>query len=144
MKTFIVTPAFCKAKLLEHCLAHIYSSPIKRPFEHFVLHQHYPVDKERNGERIKEIAKKYGCHLIDSGGDIGLHEGLNNMMRIVDLQEGDHLVGCDPDDRPSPGWVDLLTEGLEQNPNIAVMGAVFWVIVQRRKEGVFTIKHTKD
>jgi hypothetical protein len=142
MKIWLSTPSFCKAKLLEESLEHIYKTPPKRPFTHWVIDNHYPVNKAENSEKMKEICKKFGCIYIDSGKDLGLHGGLNNAMKQVNLKPGDILIGSDADDRPSPGFLDEMAGAMMESPDFAILAAMFWVIDQRMKEGVLRVHKT--
>jgi hypothetical protein len=56
MKTIVVTPAFCKSEMLKHSMANFYEYQ-KGNFEHWILLNHYPVNKEKNNQEIIEITK---------------------------------------------------------------------------------------
>lgn len=137
MKTFLFTPAFCKWKMLADCLEHIYKTP-PRDVEHVIILQHYPVNLEENNQRIRDLAKQYGCTLVDSGSDVGLHNGLNNAMKVVGVTREDYIIGCDPDNRPTPGFIDAFRDVMKADPTIAVLGMNFWVITERFQQGKLT------
>jgi hypothetical protein len=138
MKQWVITPAFCKAKLLEGQLAHLDTVMDRERHHQVIIDQHYPVDKERNREEIRELAAKYKCTLVDSGGDLGLHHGFNNAtIKQLNIPSEDFVIGCDPDDRPSNGFVDHFTRVLVSDPKMAAICATFWVIDMRYTEGVF-------
>lgn len=136
MNTWIFTSAFCKAKMLEECLKHLYSDPFLeiKPFCHVVIDNHYPINKEKNRERIQELCLQYRCAYIDSGCDLGLHQGLNKAMAIVGVEPDDHLLGCDPDDRPSKGWALAMTQVMTGDPSVAVCGMNFWVLPWKQNQ----------
>lgn len=136
-KTWLITPAFCKDTLLSDCLAWIYRDGLLEDVEHVIIDNHYPVDRAANRASIRGLAQKYGCTYVDSGKDLGLHEGINNAARVVGIKTEDVVVGCDPDDRPSAGFVEALSSAIRSDPKIAVAAACFGVIDQRIKEGVF-------
>lgn len=128
-KTWLVTSAFCKSALLEDCLNHL-----GRIENHVVIDNHYPIDQIENSARIKQLAEERGCIYVDSGRDLGLHEGINNASRVCGFQHGDIVVGCDPDDRPSSGFVDIISTVMRADPSLAVLGLNFWVIPHRREQ----------
>lgn len=136
MKVWLITPSFCKANLLAKFLEHIYKTPPKTEFTHIIIDNHYPIDKETNRKKILTLAMGYKCKYIDSGKDLGLHRGLNNAIIKAGIEPGDILVGCDPDDLPSPGFLDIFYEVMKEDPRLAVSCASFGVIEQRVKEGV--------
>jgi len=128
MRTFLFTPAFCKAKLLEDCLKHFYMEKKRDPFyaamRHVVIDNHYPVNKERNRDWIKIYCEQYNCLYVDSGKDLGLHEGLNHAMKEVGITREDYMLVCDPDDRPAPGSLKALKQVMKADPKIAVAACV--------------------
>lgn len=148
MKIWLFTPSFCKADLLEDCLKHIYlekfSKDIWSSLLHVIIDNHYPVDQENNSRRLKELAAKYGCIYVDSGKDLGLHEGVNNAMKVVGVKSEDFFIGCDPDDRPSHGWIQALVRTMTADPSIAVLGLNFWVIEWRKGQGALTEKQVGE
>lgn len=123
-RTIIVTPAFCKAAMLQDCLENIYAMPPK-DVTHYILDNHYPVNETENRKQIRELAERFGCIYFDSGGDIGLYRSCNAMMDHAGLCPEDIIMGCDPDDRPTPGWVDALRSVMLADPSFAIVGAVF-------------------
>jgi hypothetical protein len=122
MKTWIITPAFCSARMLEDCLRHIYSHRPIAPVEHVVLDNHYPTETDGT---IRQVAEKYGCTYFDSGGDFGLSRSVTQAVREIGVNREDVVCGCDPDDRPSPGWVDTLRKVMLADRSFAVLGGVF-------------------
>lgn len=136
MNTWLVTSAFCKADLLEDLLEFVYSTPPKTKFTHIICDNHYPIDKENNRQKIKELSEEFGCHYIDSGRDLGLHRGINNAMMKAGVLPGDILVGLDPDDRPQAGFLDTMKAVMQAQPSLAVLCTSFSVIYQKMGEGV--------
>lgn len=138
MATFLLTPAFCKHWLLQDCLEHLYRDGKPAGVGlHAIVDNHYPVDKTYNRAAIAMLAARYDCLLVDSGKDLGLHRGLNNALTHLPIKDGDYLVGCDPDDRPTPGFAKALTDVLTADPSIAVACCNFGVIEWRAGQGVF-------
>lgn len=142
MTVWLFTPSFCKWKLLENCLEHVYSSPHMTAFRHVIIDNHYPVEKEENHSQLKRLSYNFGCDYVDSGKDLGLHNGINNAMLKMGVKPGDILIGLDPDDRPSPGFIDIFTEVMQSDPDLAIACATFGVIEQKIKEGVPFQKRT--
>jgi hypothetical protein len=127
---YLVTPAFCKAPLLAQCLDHLYADPTTTGLttRHIIIDNHYPVEKERNSAVIKELAAKFNCRYVDSGKDLGLHHGLNNAIKQVNVNKDDLLIGCDPDDRPRPGAMKALVDVMNYNPKIAIAALTFNIL----------------
>lgn len=130
MTTYLITSAFCKSKLLEQCLQ---STEVPATMEHIIVDNHYPIDKEENQFKIKLLAQVHGCHYLDSGKDLGLHEGFNNAVEKFDIGPDDLVIGLDPDDRPSPGALHALEYHLREDAGLAVLGLAFSVIYERFK-----------
>lgn len=138
-KTWIFTPAFCKAKLLEDALEFYYKQGHPK-MEHVITDNHYPVDKENNRKEIKRLAEKFGCHYIDSGKDLGWHHGMNNAVKILGITADDLVLGCDPDDRASPGTFQALKDVMDADPKVAICAVNFWVLPWKIKEHGLTMR----
>jgi hypothetical protein len=134
-KTYLVTPAFCKAALLEQQLEWLHAGGIPSHVEHVIIDQHYPIDKPTNRKRIAELASKFKATLVDSGKDLGLHEGINNAADVIGFKAGDVVVGCDPDDRPVAGFIGKIEKAFQADPTIALCALNFYVIDERFAEG---------
>ncbi len=135
-KTWLVTPAFCKWEMLHDCLQWIYQQPLPPGVEHVIIDQHYPINGAYNRAAIKMLAQNYKCTLVDSGEDLGLHRGLNNAVKALGIKPEDILVGCDPDDRPSPGFIEAIESVMRADPTLAILGLTFWVIPWKREKGI--------
>jgi hypothetical protein len=144
MKIYLFTPAFCKAKLLEDALEFYYAQNHPK-VEHVITDNHYPVNKEENRAEIKRLAEKFGCHYVDSGKDLGWHEGMNNAVKVLGITEDDMILGCDPDDRASPGTIqaliDVMTEDRsKENQEIGFLGINFWVLPWKMRDHGLVMK----
>lgn len=137
MTTYLITPCFARWQLVEDFLKYLYETPPKNVV-HLLTDNHYPIQKEANHENLRRLAETYGCRYIDSGGDLGLHKSVNNALEVVGFTPVDTLIGCDADDRPSPGFTDAITEVMHSDPKVAVCALNFWVIDQRFQEGKLT------
>lgn len=131
---FVFTPAFCKASMLRDCMEHLYATQPMDEYEHIIVDNHYPVQKAINREYIRELCRKYGATYVDSGGDLGLHGGVNYAMRLVGVKSDDFYVGCDPDDRPSTGALKAIFDVMEADPKVAVCALNFFVIPWKMKD----------
>lgn len=136
MQTYLVTPAFAKAKLVECQLDYVHSTNNLSNITHVVIDNHYPVDKQENRARIAMACAKYGAIYLDSGRDLGLHEGLNNAVKTIGIRSDDILIGLDPDDFVTPGSIQVLEKVMKATDEFAVLGLGFSVIYDRLKEGV--------
>ena len=134
-KIWLVTPAFCPADLLEECLGWLYDGGIPHHVEHVIVDNHYPVNNFKNSDRIRALARRHHATYIDSCGDLGWPEGVNNAAREVGIKSGDVVINCDPDDRPSPGFISHIDSVMTSDPKIAVCALGFSVIDQRFAEG---------
>lgn len=140
MNTYLITPAFCKSKMLKQCLEHIYKTP-PNVHQHVIIDNRYPVNKEQNRKDIQDLCEEYDCTYIDSGKDLGLHQGINNAANILGIQPTDYVIGHDPDDRASPCFVDAITAVMAEAPELAILAPAFWVIDWRKSQGVpFEVK----
>lgn len=130
---WLITPAFCKSKMLESCLEHLHTD-LPSDVKHVIIDNHYPINKEQNQVDIYALVKKFRCLYIDSGKDLGLHHGLNNAYRIINPEPSDTWVQVDPDDRPSPGFYDALNEVMCNTQKLALCALSFDLIKERLKE----------
>jgi len=142
---WVFTPAFCKAKMLQGLLQHLYQEPgTMEGFVHVILDQHYPADEGgMHSEKIKALCKKYKCIYLDSHYDRGLHQGLNYAWQAMSVIPGDILIGCDPDDRPSPGAFQAMKKVMQADPLIAVCGLNFHVLPWKQKEHGLVMEEVK-
>ena len=130
-RTWLITPAFCRAELLHELLTHIYAGGSPSVHKHIIFDNHYPLG-ENNSLMLKAVAEDFGCTYVDSGRDLGLHHGINNVARLFEFQPDDIVVGCDPDDRPEVGFAEALTDVLRADPKLAVAACNFSVIDHQR------------
>jgi hypothetical protein len=80
MKTIVVTQAYCRAELLNHCLNSFYSRR-RSDFEHWILIKGYPINQKENDEALVAVSEKYGCkYFFTSEENVGVHQGLNQFL----------------------------------------------------------------
>jgi hypothetical protein len=128
MKTIVITPAFCRAELLDLSLQQYYAYQ-KGNYEHWILLNHYPVHKAENNAKIIEIAKKYNCKLFDSGQDWGLHTSTNRFLNAVGWP--DMAIAYDPDsaiEQMSHGFDVALAETMEEGIKHGIAILSLWGI----------------
>lgn len=132
----VVTPSYCRHTLLADYMAHVYRDPemSRGDVVHVLGDNHYPVNKEKNSAEIRKIARDYGAVYHDNGRDVGLTENVNACLRAVNAGFGDIVIGSDPDDRPSLGFVGKFVRALSLDPKLAVAASLFSVIDQRIRQ----------
>ncbi|NDC22511.1 MAG: hypothetical protein EBZ49_00050 [Proteobacteria bacterium] len=82
-------------------------------WEHHVLDQHYPLNEKENRDSLKAMCKDYGAILHDAGKNLGLHEGVNYLIR---QSKPDIVIGYDPDSFPNRiCWDEALTKVIDEN-----------------------------
>jgi hypothetical protein len=138
MKTIVITPAFCKSIMLEQSLANYYEYQTEN-YEHWILLNHYPINKEKNNDEIRKIAEKFKCKLFDNQYDRGLHKGVNNFYVQNPQPEGTFQIGYDPDsaiEQLSHGFDKALSETLRigiKDHNLAIL-ALWGIGVELKKK----------
>jgi hypothetical protein len=143
-KTWLVTPAFCRAGLLADLMGHLYGNTDPAAaraaagiHQHVIIDNHYPLPTQPlNSQGLIDIADKYDLVYIDSGRDRGLHEGLNHALSWLRIDwQHDLLIGNDPDDRCCFDAFRAMREVMEADDRVAVCGVNFSVIRERLSEG---------
>ncbi len=135
-KTWLITPCFGKAALLHDSLEHLAKTP--HGVEHLIVDSKYPVDQAHNSSDIKLYSQAFKCTYLDAGYDRGLHENLNFAVETAGVGPDDILIGSDCDARPTPGFVQAITEVMLADPMIACCALNFWVIDERFGQGKLT------
>lgn len=135
MHTIVLTPGFCKAELLDLSLAQYYEYQ-KGNYEHWILINGYPIHKETNNQRLRDIAAKYKCKTIECN-DSSLHGACNILMNHLNWPDGG-IICFDADsaiEYMSHGFDVALSETLEESRN-AIGVLALWGIgidLQHRK-----------
>jgi len=104
-------------------------------FRHIIVDLGFPLEfgadipqdiekaKERNSEKLKTIAKCYGSEYVKFP-NIGVSQNWNQVMKHVNLKDGDVLICADPDERPlNKGWVNAIADVLT-HPKMAACALV--------------------
>lgn len=101
-----ITLGFLSASLLNDSFEAFYATknPLQ-PLRHYLLDQHYPIDKDRNRAEIRRVCEKFGVTVIDAGCNLGLHDGFNWALKKVVTPEDDIVIAYDGDSFPvGQGW----------------------------------------
>lgn len=138
MNKWIVTPAFCKAAVLEENFKNIASAP-PMGYKRVIIDGHYPVDKDENRKRIQQLCADYGAVYLDPGCDLGLHKNLNYAIDTLGIGPEDVMYGLDPDDFPAPGSIEKIEAIMQADRGIAVCANGWSLIDQRVREGRLTM-----
>lgn len=81
-----------------------------------ILDQHWPMADL--SMFWKGWAHRLNGLYLNSGKNLGLHEGLNYMCRTLQMKATDKVIGLDPDTWPiTPGWDTALLKSLDL-PNV--------------------------
>lgn len=79
-----------------------------------ILDNHYPL----NPPDWKAWAKRLKGEYLDAGRNLGLHNGLNMMLRTVGATGSDQMIGYDPDTCPLTEAWDVALFAALQLPNV--------------------------
>lgn len=101
-----ISLGFVSARILDHSLQAFYDT--KNPnlqIRHFLLDQHYPIDKDRNRAEIRRLCERHGVTVLDAGCNLGLHDGFNWALKKAVRPEDDIVIAYDCDSTPvGQGW----------------------------------------
>lgn len=120
MEYHLTTMGFVRADIFEVTARNLYedSPTLTLPVRHYFAYQHYPIDKENNRAKLKNICDKYGIIWVDMDFDRGLHNGFNHLMSIIKPKPDDIVIGLDPDDRiETKGWDKAMVEATLDRPD---------------------------
>jgi hypothetical protein len=115
MKVVMVTLGFAPARILLTCIDQVYRTIGISP-KHYLLNNHYPVNKEINDYLVLSICKAYGINYYTLGKNVGLQKGYNFLIETAQLEDDDLIIGVDPDTYPiTPGWGKALLKVMEDD-----------------------------
>lgn len=124
MKVHVITLGYCPARILRGGLEKFRRT--RAPdleFTHYFVDQHYPLRREENLENLRSVCKEFGLVWLDSGGDVGLHAGLNFACEQIKPGPGDVILTFDPDSGPTDiGWDAVLVAAIRGGYSIASLG----------------------
>lgn len=108
-KISVLTLGFMNWKIIARSFEQLYRTKTIE-WDHLVLDQHYPLNEKENRESLKAICEEHGATLFDAGKNLGLHEGINYLLKQTQAQA---VIGYDPDSFPLKiGWDDAITKVL--------------------------------
>lgn len=106
MNVHVITLGFAPARIIREGFRKKWAtSNPDLAHTHWLLDQHYPLDRERHAAELPWICEQYGVNLVDGEYDRGLHHGFNHMLSIINPKPGDVIISYDPDSGPLiQGW----------------------------------------
>lgn len=119
-KPLIVSMIFNNAQTIRAGLGRLRETTKPASFRLCLLDQHYPLNYAATRAEIDRLVSEFAeghdveTTIADPGENLGLHIGLNYAIRTIDartrLDDGDIVVGYDPDERPlKEGWLEAMT-----------------------------------
>ncbi len=119
----IITLGFGPADIIHKSMTCLYETRNQElPVTHYMLDQHYPVNKEENRKQIAETCRYFGIKLIDAGRNLGLARGFNHVLETVKPKPGSIIIAYDPDTKPiTPGWDMALVRAICGDPEQLVV-----------------------
>lgn len=135
MKTYIITPLFCKAMLFYDQLQHMKQNQLlSDDMLHVVVNDHYPIDSHLNDLLFLEFTKAYGCEHLSMSKNVGMQGAVNMALRYIMPEDDDVIILSDVDDRASPGSYQALTRIIKAHDSIAVAALSFDEIHHNRSK----------
>ena len=127
MKTYVITPLFCKAMLFYDQLEHMRRTQLfTKDIHHVVVNDHYPIDYKLNGQLLWMFAKEYGCQYLNEGkGNRGMQSAINYALKIIQPEDDDVIILSDVDDRAEPESYEALVRVIRSDDSIAVAALSF-------------------
>ena len=95
----MVSLAFAPARVVLECMRQVYET-IGIPVEHHVLMNHYPINQDLNDKVLLTVFDHYKCKVHDLGANTGLSGGYNYLIKQLNLQDDDIVIGLDLDCYP--------------------------------------------
>lgn len=127
MKVYLVSLAFVPARIAIESMKQIYATIGNIQFEHKILMQHYPINKELNDKLLTTLFNHYNCTIYDLGKNVGLSAGYNYLIQQCNLQPGDIVIGSDLDVNPiGEHWGKAIVDVINTDPTIG------WVSLQNQ------------
>jgi hypothetical protein len=113
----IIIPNYNARVLLERCLNSICSNPPECPFEVIVVDN---ASQDGSADMIREFFP--GVRVIANADNRGFGPAANQGLRAADAR---YLFLLNSDTEVLPDTLDVLTRGLERNPDVAVLAPEF-------------------
>lgn len=110
---------------------------------HVFLNQHWPIQYEDFERRIKKLAESVNGVYLDSGKNLGLHDGFNWAVNQLGIPDNAGVIGYDPDSYPvTENWDLAMCKVYDANPR-AVWISLWTPHTSREIEERNTIKWSK-
>lgn len=119
MKLYTLMLSFAPARIIEPSLENLFlKSPY--PTQLVITDNHYPLNRVANRKELVRLSIKYGALLFDSGADIGAAQSFNQVTDHLPLNDGDFILGYDPDSWAiEPGFDGAMVSVLQKYPDLA-------------------------
>lgn len=110
----------------------LYELNNRSEFVHYIVDLGFPLDghsipsdvekaKAINTERLKDIARRYGSRYVRIP-NIGVSQNWTQIAQHIGIQDGDVLIGQDPDEHPqTPNWIRAMAETIRANDKIGLV-----------------------
>lgn len=121
MTVRVVTMGFAPSRILDAGISNFYRTHDPAlEIQHYLVDQHYPLNRKSNLEKISELATVYNLTVLDPGKDLGLHHGFNWALKQIQPAEDDIILTFDPDSGPTNfNWDSALVRVLKSDFSIA-------------------------
>lgn len=126
-KIDVFTNIYANGRVFEASMREFYERSLKSPSvelaRHVAIDCHYPIDRDANAAKIREVCKTYGIKLLDSGSDRGLCGNFNFLWEQSHPHHDDvYFLGLDPDSNPGKqGWRQAMTAVLDASPDLGFL-----------------------
>lgn len=126
MSVFCITMAFMPERMVRRSLAaHASTRNPALAYPHYLLDQHYPIEKLSNRAALRHLAAEYGLEVLDAGRNLGLHDGFNWALQQIAPHDDDIVIAYDPDSIPTAtGWDLALVRALEGSSGVNVWSSL--------------------
>lgn len=119
MDTYIVTIGFTPSRILENCLRQVYKTIGIVPKRHILLDNNYPKNRDKNSLEIHKLCRQYYMEYYNCGENMGLGAGYRWLVDKCNAQDGDIIIGIDPDTWPiTPNWGIALQEVMSADDRV--------------------------
>ncbi len=139
MAVMTISLGFMPARIVEPSLA-AYAATRNPglPYRHFILDQHYPVEKAANRAALRRIAADHDVTVLDAGRNLGLHDGFNWALKEIAPKTDDVIIAYDLDSTPvGHGWDLALVRAILGDP----LQRVVWAsLMNPRSRGDITAR----
>ncbi len=117
-KTYVLTMAYSNPDVWHAGMASLQRTTTRIDYQHVLLDQHYPLRHDELAAELSRMKREDGATLLDAGRNLGLHEGLNYMLKeIGPLGDDDIVVGFDADEDPQQvGWMNAMLRVFAADP----------------------------